>query len=298
MPVVFLLAGFAVERVASADAKTEEAAKALRKRAMEEDYLATDFNKAIDKLQQAIAKCGAEKCSATTRAILKRDLGTVYVAGLNDKDRGTAAFAEALAIDPSLQLDPDLKTKEVEAAWNSAKGTGGGETTPPVSTTRPTGPVHTGIAGQPQGDFVHVPAVEQQIRTPVPIYAEYSGAEPIVKAIVKYKGFGMPDFKSFELHKMGTKGWGGVTPCLDVQQGDFLYYLQGFNEQNDPVATGGDRSHPFKVPIKTKIEAASPHLPGEPPPSQCKEVGDCPPDFPGCHKGEAGNEPAEGKGEG
>jgi len=87
-----------------------------------------------------------------------------------------------------------------------------------------------------------------------------------------------------------------MIPCADVQQGTTQYYLQGFNEQNDPVATGGDRNHPYKVPIKRdKIEGEPPHLPGQPAPSQCADTGDCPPDFPGCH---GGTTAAKGKGEG
>ena len=40
-----------LSRPAFADAKTEAAAKALEQKAMQEDYLNTDFDKAIDKLR-------------------------------------------------------------------------------------------------------------------------------------------------------------------------------------------------------------------------------------------------------
>ena len=49
------------------------------------------------------------------------DLGVVLIGGLNDVAKGTAAFVEALKIDGSVQLDADLKTKEIEAAWANAK---------------------------------------------------------------------------------------------------------------------------------------------------------------------------------
>jgi hypothetical protein len=135
----------------------------------------------------------------------------------------------------------------------------------------------------------------QLVRTPVPIYAEYGGTEALVKVIARYKGFGMTEWKSVELKKM-EKGWGGAVPCLDVIQGDLQYYLQGFNEQNDPVATGGDRNHPYKVPIKRdKIEGEAPHLPGQAPLQQCPDTGDCPPDFPGCHGGTESKGKPEGE---
>jgi hypothetical protein len=250
----------------------EQQARQLQKKAMEEDYLTTDFAKAQDKVGQAIQKCGTDKCSAQLRAQLKRDLGVIQIGGQINKDEGIKNFSEAQQIDPNVQLDPDLKTKDIEDAWEKAKkgggaGAGGG-----------TGPT-------PSGDFTHTPATMQLVRTPVPIYAEYGGTESIVKVITRYKGFGMTEWKSLELKKM-DKGWGGVVPCLDVIQGDIQYYLQGFNDQNDPVATAGDRNHPYKVPIKRdKIEGEAPHLPGQPAPAQCADTGDCPPDFPGCHGG-------------
>src|SRR5262249_53480389 len=60
---------------------------------------------------------------------------------------------------------------------------------------------------------------------------------------------------------------------------------QGFNAQNDPVATSGSRNKPFSVPIKESIAGAPPALPGQEPPKQCSlmQTAECPPDFPGCN---------------
>jgi hypothetical protein len=275
----------AVPRAAHAQNKQVEAqARQLQKKAMDEDYLSTEFGKASDKLNKAMQLCGTDKCSAQLRAQLKRDLGVVQIGGQINKDEGVRNFAEAMSIDPAVALDPDLKTKDLEEAWEKAKkGSGTGPATGPA----------------PAGDFTHTPVAMQLVRTPVPIYAEYGGTEAIVKVVARYKAFGMTEWKSAELKKLG-KGWGGQIPCLDVIQGDLQYYLQGFNEQNDPVATAGDRNHPYKVPVKRdKIEGDPPHLPDQPPPAQCADTGDCPPDFPGCHTGKppTGDEPPKGKGE-
>ncbi len=275
----------AVPRAAHAQNKQVEAqARQLQKKAMDEDYLTTEFGKASDKLTKAMQLCGTDKCAPPLRAQLKRDLGVVQIGGNINKDEAIKNFAEAMAIDPTVQLDPDLKTKDVEDAWEKAKKSG-----PPAGTPGPA----------PAGDFTHTPAAMQLVRTPVPIFAEYGGSEAIVKVVARYKGFGMTEWKSAELKKMG-KGWGGQIPCLDVIQGDLQYYLQGFNEQNDPVATAGDRNHPYKVPVKRdKIEGDPPHLPDQPAPAQCADTGDCPPDFPGCHSGKppATTDEPKGKGE-
>ena len=250
----------------------EGAAKALQKKAMEEDYLNVDLDKATERLNQAIAKCGADKCNANLRALLRRDLATVYSAG-NKKDEALATMIDALKLDATITLDANYKTKEVEAIFTAAKKGGGG--------SRPTAAAPTGEA--PAGDFTHTPYSEQAIRTPLPIYVEYGGSEAVTKVIVKYKGFGMTEFKTLELKKL-DKGYGATIPCADIQQGDVLYYLQGFNANNDPVATGGDRNNPYKTTVSKTISGDAPHLPGQQAPSQCADTGDCPPDFPGCKK--------------
>lgn len=255
------------------DAKVETAAKALQKKAMQ-DYVAIDFAKAREKLDKAIADCGADKCSASTRSLLHRDLGVVLIGGKLDRDKGVAAFAEAIKADPKAELDPDLKTKDLDAAWETAKKGG---------TSAPVAPNPN--SKNPAGDFKHTPVPEQRYRTAVPIYAEYGGEEAVVRVIVRYKGFGMTEYKPIELKKMGEKGWGGLVPCGDVQVGTTQYYIQGFNSENDPIAVAGDRNNTFKVQIRREaLTGEAPHLPGEQPPSQCQDTGDCPPDFPGCKR--------------
>jgi hypothetical protein len=264
--------------------KVDAAAKALQKKAMDEDYLATEFAKAQDKLDKALAQCGTDKCSPQTRALLRRDLGVVQIGGQLDRAKGVQNFIEAIKLDGSVQLDPDLKTKDLETAWAEAKKKAGAGGTPAPAGG---GAAPAGGGDQPQGDFQHAPVAEQQIRTPIPIYVEYAGEEQIVKVIARYKGFGMTEWKTVELAKLGT-GWGATLPCADVQQGTTLYYLQGFNAANDPVVTGGDRNHPYKVPVKREAVAEPPHLPNQAAPKQCADTGDCPPNFPGCKKPGAG----------
>ena len=259
------------------NAKVEAQAKALQKKAMDEDYLATEFAKAQDKLDKAVAACGTDKCSAPLRATIRRDLGVVQIGGQIDKEKGIGNFVEALKLDPAIALDPDLRTKDLDAAFAEAKkrAAGGGSAKPPAA---------GGAAGQPTGDFVHEPAGEQQVRTAIPVYVEYSGEEQLVKVIARYKGFGMTDWKTVDLKKTGEKGWGAVLPCGDVQQGTTQYYIQGFNAANDPVAVGGDRNNAYKVKVQTEKVAEPPHLPNQPAPTQCADTGDCPPNFPGCKK--------------
>lgn len=278
LPLLWILGALFLSPSAFAqDKKAEATAKALQKKAMGDDYLATDFAKAKEKLDKAIAACGTDKCNANLRALLKRDLGTVLIVGGADKAAGQAAFVEALAADGSIQLDPDFKTKELEVAWEKAKKGGAAPPKPPKKDP----PEKAAPAGDPEGDFSHTPVDAAQVRTQTPIYVEYTGNEEVVKVMARYKGFGMSEWKPLELRKMGQNGWGAMVPCMDVQIGKLQYFLQGFNAQNDQMASAGDRKNPYIVQVKQTVDEV-PTLPGGQPPKQCADTGDCPPDFPGC----------------
>jgi hypothetical protein len=264
----------------ASDAKTEKAAQALQKKAIEEDNLNLNYAGAIKKLQSAIGKCGPSKCSPAIKGSLLRDLGAMQVLNGN-ADEGKASFSQALGLDATLELDPAYKNPTIEAAWNDAKkhpaaGGGGGGGPEPVA-----GP-------QPSGDFTHTPADAALVRTPLPIYVEYPGSEDIAKVVAKYKGAGTSEWKSLELPKLDN-GYGALVPCKDVTPGLMLYYVQGFNDKDEPVAGSGSKNKPFSVPVKAQIDGDPPALPGQEAPTQCADVAgagsECPPDFPGCGGG-------------
>jgi hypothetical protein len=111
------------------------------------------------------------------------------------------------------------------------------------------------------------------VRTAIPVYVELDGAAASV--VVKYKATRMPDWKRVRLSRLG-KGWGGEIPCADVGRGIMRYYVQGFDDNNTPVAITGDPRHPLFVPVRASIASPSPHLPGKEPPTQCAASGECP----------------------
>jgi hypothetical protein len=240
---------------------------------MEEDYLGTDYKAAEKKLKDAIEKC-ADKCEPKLRALLRRDMGMVHIT-TGKKDQGAKDFVEGLGIDPSIKLDKDLKTKDIEAAWNDALKKVGIQ--PEVGGTGPA-----------VCDFAHTVPTEHKVRTPLPIFVEYSGTETFARVLVKYKGYGMQEFKPLEMKKL-KDGWGVETPCNDVQEGPFKYYIVGQDANTDNIATCGDRNHTFIVDIKPDVVSTL-SLPGRDPPKTCGEntdegcPADAPPGFPGCEK--------------
>ncbi len=278
----------------ASDANVERQAQALQKKAIEEDSLNLAYPEAIKKLATAISKCGEDKCNATLKGALYRDLGAVLILS-GSVDEGRAAFLKALSFDPSLELDPAYKSPMLEQLWRDAKkkagvaAAGAGEpagAAPPGGAAAGSSEV-PGATGQPAaGDFAHVAAGAQLVRTPLPVYAEYLGTEKLLRVVVKYRGAGMTDWKPLELRKMES-GYGGLIPCKDVTEGVMQYYIQGYGTSDDPVAASGSRTKPYSVPIKPELTGPAPTLPGQEPPKQCAESagggGDCPPDFPGCH---------------
>ena len=249
---VSLVAGSAAAAPAAAGglspdhAKIEALARALQKKAMDTDFLNVDFKGATDKLNQAIAKCGTNSCIANLRALLRRDLATIYSAA-SKKDDAVKAMVEALKIDGTVQVDPNYKTKELDAVYAEAKGGVGAG-----------GIAAAGGGGAPPaGDFTHTPPTEEAVRTPLPLYVEYGGTEAVTKVVVKYKAFGMSDFKTLELKKVGV-GFGANIPCIDILEGSIQYYVQGFTANNDPVATSGDGIIPSRSRSRRRSRARRP----------------------------------------
>ena len=274
-------------RAAFADPRTEKEAKDLRQKAIDEDSLALQYPAAIDKLQNALNKCGANNCSPQLRAQLHQDMGAmIFNNNPKDRERALQSFVDAAKLDASLNLSRDYRTAELDELWGEAKkraGGGSGGTPEPSNTTNP--------------DWDHTPPAEQQANTPLPIYVKYKGQEKIAKVLVRYKGAQMGGLESAQLNKKDDGGWGGIIPCKDVTEGTLQYYVRAENDAGDQVKLG-DPDHMFKVAIKGNPVDNPPSLPGESPPKPCACPPDAPPDFPGCQKKDESTEGPQGKDEG
>jgi hypothetical protein len=251
----------AAEPASAANRKVEAAAKdAIRKASS--DYLATNYEAAAARLQKAARACGTKNCTPGTKAAVLRDLGTMQ---FRNGDLGAAkkSWADALALQADIALNPDYDTPDLHAAFEDARGSGGA------------------MGEQPSGDFSHTPAGEQKVNTPLPVYVEYPGSASVARVVLKYKGAAMSDWGKVELKKMGS-GWGGLVPCSAVTKGVLRYWVQGFDDGGDPVGSSGDPKHPFTVPVQDDIAGEPPHFPGKSPPKSCGEDTECPPGLPGC----------------
>ncbi|HEX7667997.1 MAG TPA: hypothetical protein VF395_00330, partial [Polyangiaceae bacterium] len=184
-----------------------------------------------------------------------------------------------LALDPTLDLDKDLTTLEMRAAFDAVRAESGAPA--------PGAPVAAAPDKPTPGEIVHEPPTEQAVLTPVPIYVELPEGVTAAKVTVRYKPFGATAWKSVEMSRR-KDGYGVEVPCLDVGSttGDLEYYIVASDAGGDVAAFSGTRNAPHKVPIKNELSGDPPHLPGKPPSAQCQDVSDCPPEFPGCASGE------------
>lgn len=291
------LAGFSVSialhALPASGEPRDAAALELAQKAIYTDYLATKFADAEKKLKQAIALCRDAACSSKVKAQLHRDLGVVYVGGMNRAEEGKTQFVQALTIDPATALDADLASPEIEAAFGEAKKTASAEAQAPEPTPSPTS-TPSPAAAAAQGDLVHTPPPEQAVVTPLPIYATLPEGVVATKVLVSYKPFGTNAWKSIEMTRV-EEGFGVEIPCLDIGSttGAFKYYIQAFDAENNLVSWSGTRSQPRTVPIRTTLTGEPAHLPGQPPPAKCLDTGDCPPDFPGCRSPSGDNRSCE-----
>jgi hypothetical protein len=247
----------------------------LREQAIYKDYLATNFTAAESKLAEALAQCkDSSDCAPTVIARIQCDLGAVLFSDQRI-DEAQAHFTLALKQDPTVTIDDDLASPEMQRVFAAAKDAG-----------QPAAVAHAESAPPPSEDVVHTPPSAQAVLTPLPLYATVPDGVTAAKVIARYKAFGMEKWKTAVLRRSG-QGWGGEIPCLDVgdSTGDLKYFIQATDENGDLVAASGRLVAPHIVHIVARLEGEPPHLPGAKAPVQCTQKSDCPPGFPGCDDG-------------
>ncbi len=236
---------------AQADARAEAQARQALTQARAQ-HAAHHYDRALTILKAAEKRCEPDLCSATLLAQLLRDIGTMQILD-GDEEKGRGNFAAALSFDASIDLNPAYAVNDVRAIWDDVKSGGSGT-------------AHE----QPSGDFDHTPAPEQKKDVPLPVYIEYHGSAHPASLVVRYEGPGMTSFKRLALVRVGH-GWGAVIPCGASKVGTLRYYFQGFDSDDLPILDGGDKRHPYTVPIRESIQGGLPHLPGHRAPSMCGE---------------------------
>lgn len=250
------VSGWLIEGAAAAQAPPRDAqAEAALNAAMGVDYLETRFDQAERKLRAAIDACGASDCSPAVKARLFIALGSVLALGRKELGDARDAFVDALRIDPSAKLNPDLATPEVSSAFEQAR-------------------VATGVgAPATAGAQLQIaPPPEQRVRTPVPIYVEVADELlPSVKQVtVWYLAPGEREYRPLIMKKLRGQGFGINVPCAALGTvGTLRYHVAAVDEDGAILASAGARDAPLSTQIKARIASAPPRWPGHAPPAMC-----------------------------
>jgi hypothetical protein len=113
----------------------DDAAAALVKKAMYDDYVETNFVDSGRKLEEALALCqGNTNCSASARARILCDLGIVEFAQQRH-DEARAHFARAVRETPTITVEKDFSTPELRRELAAVKRQFA--TAPPTETVSP-----------------------------------------------------------------------------------------------------------------------------------------------------------------
>jgi hypothetical protein len=107
------------EGVARGATPAEAAAQGALKR-VATDYRAKRYSAASERLEKALVNCGDDQCAPATRAALLRDLGTMQFRQ-GDTESASKSFADAIALEPDLEINARYDRPDVRAAWDDAK---------------------------------------------------------------------------------------------------------------------------------------------------------------------------------
>ncbi|MCC6523476.1 MAG: hypothetical protein IT373_12530 [Polyangiaceae bacterium] len=266
----------------------DKAANAAFESAMYEDYLNTEFDGALAKLQEAIKGCGKDNCAKKVLSKLHLGAGVLYSMGKKQPDAAKDAFLKALKADPDAKPLEDFMSDTSEAlkvfkeAQKEAKSGGPGPVPEPGPGPKPQPEPGPGPAAG--GDLEYEAPPEGAINTPLPIFIKVPDDLGATKVSLSFKSYGGSQWTTVAMKPM-SGGYGAMIPCSELSTtGKVRFYITAVDAENNVLGTAGTRKAPQETMIKNALDDDPPSLPGEDPPKKCTAATECPPDFPGCSK--------------
>lgn len=275
---------------ASAQFTRDNAANKKIDEAINEHYLATDFDKAEGVLTGTVQACG-DKCSPQVIARAWMYVGIVRGSGKNDQAGAKEAFQKAIATDPQVKLDTALATPETQKTFDGTGGAGGSAAPLPAPEEAPPAPAG-GEEDGPGGMKCTPDAMEVETRRPIPV--ECVSDEEAATVELRYKPFG-GDWKTLRMTKKG-EAFRAEIPCNDTKSaGDLKVYARAKDAAGETIDNWGSKNKPINYTLGEAVAGEPPAFTGEAAPARCADSSECPPDFPGCGTGSSrGNVEAGG----
>lgn len=268
---------------ASAQFTRDNAANKKIDEAINEHYLATDFDKAEGVLTGTIQACG-DKCSPQVIARAWMYVGIVRGSGKNDQAGAREAFQKAIATDPQVKLDAALATPETQKTFESSGGAGGAAPTPEPTPAPTPAPAGGGEEEGPGGMHCTPDAMEIETRRPIPV--ECVTDQDAAGVELRYKPFG-GDWKTLRMSKKG-ESFRVEIPCNETKTaGDLKVYARAKDAAGETIDNWGSKNKPINYTLGESVTGEPPAYAGETAPARCADSSECPPDFPGCGGGNA-----------
>jgi len=273
---------------ASAQYTRDTAANKKIDEAINQHYVATDFEKAEGVLLGTINACG-DKCSPQVFGRAWMYVGIVRGSGKNNQPGAKEAFQKAAAADPNVKLDLVLATPETQATFSAVVGGGAAAAAPEPAEPEPAATPTGGGGG-----LECTPSVTDiETRRKIPVQCQSD--EEVATMEVKYKAFGSETWKTLPMQKKGDV-FRATIPCDATGiAGTLRVYVRAKDTSGEQVDTWGTKQAPNEFQIAEGVAAEPPAFDGEEAPERCQATGDCPPDFPGCDSGK--KDGCEGRGE-
>jgi hypothetical protein len=267
---------------ASAQFTRDNAANKKIDEAINEHYLATDFDKAEGVLTGTIQAC-ADKCSPQVLGRAWMYVGIVRGSGKNDQAGAREAFQKAIASDPQVKLDAALATPETQKTFDNSGG--GGGSAPPPEAAPERAPAGGGGDDEGPGGMKCTPdAMEIETRRPIPV--ECVSDQDAASVELRYKPFG-GDWKTLKMSKKG-ESFRVEIPCNDTKtSGDLKVYARAKDAAGETIDNWGSKNKPINYTMGESVAGEAPAYAGETAPARCADSAECPPDFPGCGGGAA-----------
>jgi hypothetical protein len=268
---------------ASAQFTRDNAANKKIDEAINEHYLATDFDKAEGVLTGTVTACG-DKCSPGVIARAWMYVGIVRGSGKSDQAGAKEAFQKAIATDPQVKLDTALATPETQKTFDGVGGAAGSAAAPEPAATEKPAPAGGEEEEGPGGMKCTPDAMEIQTRRPIPV--ECQSDEEAASVELRYKPFG-GDWKTVKMTKKGET-FRGEVPCADTKSsGDLKVYARAKDAAGETVDNWGSKNKPVNYTMGESVAGEPPAYAGEAAPERCADSSECPPDFPGCGGGKS-----------
>jgi hypothetical protein len=235
---------FGIPRGASAqDGKAAKRVEDLNRAAMEEYDLA-EVESARKTLGEAVAlvkRSKLERHAVAAKTFM--NVAIVLGGGLRDTPNAVAAMTAALAIDPSLKLDPGYKTPELQKVYDEAHAAVRRGSEPEGPEGEAEEEPEAAVTG-----LKHTPIDEAGRGRVIPVQARVGGDLAVKQVLVFYRQQGAEDFVPVIMKGKGTT-YRAEIPAKATRGEAIHYYIEARHAGGKVLATIGNSGSPNIITI-------------------------------------------------